>query len=84
MAQKLNNWKPLGRHLLDMDESMIEQIEMRYKVLEENAYQTLRVWKQKNHTDATYTTLYTALRRVNRRDLAEEFCSVDRDASSLP
>ncbi|XP_022806861.1 uncharacterized protein LOC111343925 isoform X2 [Stylophora pistillata] len=83
LAQKLDKWKPLGRHLLDMDESRIEQIENRHKVLEECAYQTLRVWKQTNHTAATYRTLHTALCRVNRRDLAEEFCCVGTGVSSL-
>lgn len=74
LSQKLDKWKPLGRHLLDMDESIITQIHMENEELEEKAYQMLRHWKQKKHSAATYHALYTALCRVNRKDLAEEFC----------
>ena len=83
LAQKLDEWKPLRRHLLNMDESRIKRIESRHKVLDECAHQTLRAWKQTNHTAATYRTLHSALCRVNRRDLAEEFCCVGTGVSSL-
>lgn len=83
LAQKLDKWKPLGRQLLDMEESRIEQIKNQYEVLEERAYRTLLAWQRTNHTAATYRTLHTALCTVNRRDLAEEFCCVGTGVSSL-
>ncbi|XP_022803161.1 uncharacterized protein LOC111340569 isoform X2 [Stylophora pistillata] len=74
LSQKLVKWKPLGRYLLDMDESTITQIHKENEELEEKAYQMLRHWKQKKHKKATYHALFSALCRIDRKDLAEEFC----------
>ena len=74
LSQKLDKWKPLGRHLLDMDESTITRIHKDNEELEEKAYQMLLHWNQKKHKKATYQALFSALCRIDREDLAEEFC----------
>lgn len=61
---------------MDMDEPIITQIHKENEELEEKAYQMLRHWKQKKHQKATYQALFSALCRIEREDLAEEFCRV--------
>ena len=66
-----------------MEESKIDQIEMRQSIAEKRLSSWMRL-ETKSHTAAICRALYAALCRVNRGDLAEKFCSTDTDASSLP
>ena len=77
MSQKLGeDWKKLGRHLLNFDEAKLSKFHKGDDELDEKAYKMLLHWKKTYGSAATYQILSNALRNklVNRRDLAEEFC----------
>ena len=69
-------WKSLGRRL-DFGESKLTGFHKENEEYSEKAYKMLLAWKQRDASKATYQVLYEALchRLVNRKDLAEEFCS---------
>ena len=69
-----NSWRRLGRRLVFCGEELDEFDQKRR--IADKAYAMLRVWKQRDASKATYSVLCKALRhkRVQRRDLAEEFC----------
>ena len=68
-------WRKLGR-LLGIREEDLDDIDERGRDFCERAYQMLRLWKEKNASNATYRFLCQALchEYLNRRDLAEYFC----------
>ena len=66
-------WKNLGRWL-NFDEAQITEHDNYGDRLSEKAYQLLMAWKQRDALAATYLVLHKALSKVERRDLAEEFC----------
>ena len=68
-------WRTLGR-LLGIREEDLDDIDERGRDFCEKAYQMLRLWKEKNASNATYRVLCRVLcdECLNRRDLAERFC----------
>ena len=70
-----NNWRRLGRRL-SFHEPEMQEFDEGHKQISEKAYAMLLAWKQRSSSDATYSVLNKALcdTRVNRRDLAKEFC----------
>ncbi|KAL9961847.1 hypothetical protein ACROYT_G030874 [Oculina patagonica] len=77
----VEEWKKLGRQLLDNDEAKLCAIHKQYEEYSEKAYQMLLKWKQANGSGATFQVLHDALcnRLVDRKDLAQTFCLVDHD-----
>lgn len=77
----INEWKTLGRRLLENDESSLDAIDKKNDEHGEKAYQMLLKWRQAEGSCATFRVLHDALghRFVNRRDLAEKFCLVKQD-----
>ena len=69
-------WKTLGRRL-GIEDPKLEGIEHQYDQLSEKGYQMLMLWKQKDGSAATFEALSDALTRVQRKDLAEQFCCID-------
>ena len=71
-----DHWEKLGRQL-NFRQADLREFDNSHKEISEKAYAMLLTWKQRDGLDATYSVLNQALRddRVNRRDLAEEFCS---------
>ena len=69
------DWRKLGRQL-DILEEDLDNIDEGRHDLYEKAYRMLRLWKEKNASNATYRALCQALCHecLNRRDLAERFC----------
>ena len=70
------DWLNLGRRL-GVSDAELDEIDERWRgYLSEMAYRMLRLWKQKNASNATYRILYQALcdETVQRRDLAEKIC----------
>ena len=81
MSQELGtDWKSLGRQLR-IDEAKLTKFHTENQELEEKAYQMLSHWKRKDASAATYDVLRKALCDVNRRDLAEKYCSADTSSS---
>ena len=72
-------WKTLGRRL-NIRESLLQEIDHTIAQMPEKGYQMLAHWKRREGTSATYEALHDALvhQLVNRQDIAEKFCSVDR------
>ena len=70
-----NDWRTLGRRLT-FHESELQEFDDGHKQISEKAYAMLLAWKRRSSSDATYSVLNKALcdTRVNRRDLAKEFC----------
>ena len=69
------DWMKLGL-LLRINEGDLDSIEKTRRDYFYKAYQMLRLWKENNASDATYSVLYKKLCHecLNRRDLAERFC----------
>ena len=69
-------WRQVGRRLLIIEETL-DEIDDRWRVLHDKAYNMFLYWKQKYIPAATYQVLYDALSHdlVSRCDLAEEFCT---------
>ena len=76
--QTINEWKKLGRRLLESDEALLDAIHYDNDKCSERAYKMLLKWKAAKGSDATFRVLHDALcdDLVNRRDLAEKFCLV--------
>ena len=70
-----NGWRTLGRRL-SFKNAQLKEFDNGHEQISEKAYAMFLAWKQKDGSDATYIVLSQALcdTRVNRRDLAEEFC----------
>ena len=70
-----DDWRTLGRRLT-FREWELQEFDKGHVKISEKAYYMLLAWKQKGGSDATYRVLNQALcdTRVNRRDLAQEFC----------
>ena len=68
-----DKWKNLGRWL-NFDEAQITEHDNYDGRLSEKAFQLLMAWKQRDALAATFLVLHKALSKVERRDLAEEFC----------
>ena len=77
----INEWKKLGRRLLESDEALLDAVDMDNDKCCEKAYKMLLKWKTAKGSDATFQVLHVALchHLVNRRDLAEKFCQVNDD-----
>ncbi len=77
----VEEWKELGRRLLDNDEAKLYAIHKENEKYSEKAYKMLLKWKREKGSGATFQVLHCALCHpfVNRKDLAETFCLVDHD-----
>ena len=75
----VEEWKELGRLLLDNNEAELYAIGEENKKLSEKAYKMLLKWKAAKGSGATFQVLNDALCHdsVNRRDLAEKYCLVN-------
>ena len=74
LSRKIGHkWKKLGRRL-KFDEAQITEHDKKDDELSEKAYYLLMAWKCRDASNATYSVLYKALSRIERRDLAQEFC----------
>ena len=75
----INQWKKLGRRLLESDEALLDAVDMDNDKCSEKAYQMLLKWKAAKGSDATFRVLHDALCHdlVKRQDLAEKFCRVN-------
>ena len=73
-------WMWVGR-LLGLDDSSLDGIKEAYDQQFEWCYEMLRLWTQRNSTQATYQWLAQALlhQAVGKRDLAEKYCIVHRE-----
>ena len=79
--QVINEWKTLGRRLLESDEALLVAVDKDNDKCSEKAYRMLLKWKAAKSSDATFRVLHDALCHdlVHRRDLAEKFCLVTDD-----
>ena len=79
--QIINEWKKLGRRLLDSDEALLDAVHKDNDTCSERAYKMLLKWKAAKGSHATFRVLHDALCHdiVSRRDLAEKFCLVTDD-----
>ena len=77
-------WKKLGRRL-GIEDSELQLISQSSDQLSKKGYQMLKLWKQKKGSAATYQAVCDALqhRRVNRQDLAEQFCSIEGNGCAV-
>ena len=68
-------WEKLGRRQ-GFNQAAIDNFDLAKKVLADKAFKMLMTWKQREGSKATYKVLYDALcnKKVQRRDLAEQFC----------
>ena len=76
LSKKISvGWRKLGRRL-SFEEEDLTEFDRGHEEICEKAYAMLLSWKQRKGSDATYLVLNNALRetRVNRTDLAQEFC----------
>ena len=73
------SWKFLAR-ALKFHEAAIQEFDHVDEKLREKSYQMLRTWKSGGASKATYEVLYKALcdKLVERRDLAEKYCFVNK------
>ena len=79
--QIINEWKKLGRRLLESTEELLDAVDKDNYESSEKAYKMLLKWKRAKGSSATFRVLHDALCHdiVARRDLAEKFCLVTRD-----
>ena len=79
--QIINEWKKLGRRLLESDEALLDVVHKDNDTCSERSYKMFLKWKAAKSSDATFRVLYDALCHsiVNRRDLAETFRVVTDD-----
>lgn len=72
----INEWKKLGRRLMENADAVLYAIDKRNEEENEKAYKMLLKWKQSEGSCATFRVLHDALCHdfVNRRDLAEKYC----------
>ncbi|PIK46720.1 putative tumor necrosis factor receptor superfamily member 10B [Apostichopus japonicus] len=70
LAEKIVDWKKLGRKLL-LPEEELQAIDVENRKHEEAVYQMLLKWKQKNGNAASYRGLGEALKRADRKDLQD-------------
>ena len=77
----INEWRKLGRRLLESNESSLDTIDKENPEYSEKAYKMLLKWKQAKASHATFKVLHYALCHplIERRDLAEKFCLVKQD-----
>ena len=67
-------WRNLGRRL-KFKEPRLDGFDHDKKTLDEKAYSVLMAWKQRDFSQATYRVLREALCILERRDLAETYCT---------
>ncbi|XP_031573782.1 uncharacterized protein LOC116307647 [Actinia tenebrosa] len=67
----VHDWKFIGRYL-DVEESIIRQIDKDSKTAREKASQMLIKWKQSNGNEATLEVLKAALQDVGRKDVVRK------------
>jgi len=74
----INQWKKLGRRLMENADEMLDAIDNRNDEVNEKAYKMLLEWKQAKGSCATFRVLHDSLcdDLVKRRDLAEKYCKV--------
>ena len=65
------SWRKLGRHMLKK-ECFLNNIDEDFKGVSEKAYQLLVKWKEEGAATATPQTLFLALLRVRRTDVAKK------------
>ena len=71
-------WDAVARRL-KFNDAEITAFDKENKECSRKAFRMLQRWKEKNGSEATYRVLHDALCHefVNRKDLAEEFCTLN-------
>ena len=79
--QIINEWKKLGRRLLESDEASLDAIDKDNDKCSEKAYKMLLKWKAAEGSDATFRVLHDALCHdiVHRKKKKKKFCQVTDD-----
>lgn len=65
------SWRKLGRHMLKR-ECFLNNIDEDFRGVSEKAYQLLLKWKEEGGATATSQTLFLALLRIRRTDVAKK------------
>lgn len=65
------SWRKLGRHMLKR-ECFLNNIDEDFRGVSEKAYQLLLKWKEEGGAAATSQTLFLALLRIRRTDVAKK------------
>jgi len=65
------SWRKLGRHMLKR-ECFLNNIDEDFRGVSEKAYQLLLKWKEEGGASATSQTLFLALLRIRRTDVAKK------------
>ena len=82
MAREVTDeWKPLGRLLLSLDND-VNIIDADEGGVLEKTTVMFEKWKRHKGSDATYKELHAALVDVGRKDIADRFCLVRSPARS--
>ena len=79
LAMRLHNWKMLGRYLMLEDED-IDRISTEYNFTDEQAFQMLATWANKDPSAATYAMLIESLQNSLREDLVMEVLQAAKTA----
>ena len=73
IAEKIINWKMVGRHL-NLSDEKLAAIELNNRLEEERRVVSIVTWKNKYGNRATFLQLAKALYRINRCDLVDSLC----------
>ena len=76
------SWRRLGRHMLKK-ECFLNNIDEDFKGVSEKAYQVLLKWREEEGVTATPQTLFLALLRIRRTDVAKKLIRLLPSLSSL-
>ena len=76
------SWRKLGRHMLKK-ECFLNNIDEDFKGVSEKAYQLLVKWKEEGAATATPQTLFLALLRTRRTDVAKKLITLLPSLSPL-
>lgn len=76
------SWRKLGRHMLKK-ECFLSNINEDFKGVGEKAYQLLLKWKEEGGASATPQTIFLALLRIRRTDVAKKLIKLLPSLSPL-
>ena len=78
------SWKLVGLSLRSISVRDIDDIECEYRTQTEKRWKLIRLWEERNGSDATYDVMITAMVRAGTHDEAIRVCKMLGDSNLAP
>ena len=78
------SWKLVGLSLRSISVRDIDDIECEYRTQTEKRWKLIRLWEERNGSDATYDAMITAMVRAGTHDEAIRVCKMPGDSNLAP